>query len=289
MSLSGAIRNAVLRAVRRLELRALRRVPHPRDAALERILNAVELAARGRLGPEERAWVRRIEALRRELLRSSQPVSLPDFGPGHSAVSDREPGFDRHRETSTVGERCRLGSKSPFGALLLFRLVREFRPARCLELGTNLGISAAYQAAALRLNGSGVLATIEGAPELAELARRHLHGLGLQEAEVLPGRFLDVLPRVLEAPEPLDYVFIDGHHDGPATVAYFDRIHPALAAAGALVVFDDVAWSSGMAQAWETLRADPRIRVSVNLGAMGICWTDGAGAPRIRTELPLHL
>lgn len=289
MSLRDAARGVVLHAVRRMEMRALRRIPRPRDPALQRILDAVERAVRGRPGAEERAWIRRIEALRRELLRSDQVISLPDYGDGNRAVSDRKPGFDRHWETRTVREQCRLGSKSPFGALLLFRLLREFRPARCLELGTSLGISAAYQSAALRLNGGGALATIEGAPELAELSRRHLQGLGLVETQVLPGRFCDVLPRVLTESEPLDYVFIDGHHDGPATVAYFDRIHPALARGGALVVFDDVAWSGGMAQAWETLRADPRIRISVNLGAMGIGWIDAAAAPRAQAELPLHL
>lgn len=289
MKLRDVGRGVALHALRRLELRAERRIPHPRDPVLQRILDAVERAVRGRLSAEERAWVQRIEALRRELLRSDQVVSLPDFGVGHRAVSDRAAGFDRHLETRTVREQCRLGSKSPFGARLLFHLVREFRPARCLEMGTSLGISAAYQSAALRLNGGGVLTTIEGVPGLAELSRQHLHSLGLEEAEVLQGRFSDVLPQVLDGPQALDYVFIDGHHDGPATVAYFDRIHPALAPGGALVVFDDVAWSSGMAQAWDTLRADPRIRVSVNLGAMGIGWVDGAAAPRASADLPLHL
>lgn len=275
----------MLDAVRRVELRAARRIPRPRDPVLQRIVGAVEGAVRGRATPEERAWIRRIEALRRRLLASERRVALPDFGPGHSSVSDREP-WSGYSPSRTVAEQC-AGSKSPFGARVLFRLVREFGPARCLELGANLGISAAYQSAALRLNGAGALTTVEGAPELARLARENLSSLGL-EAQVLEGRFGDVLPAVLAAPEPLDYVFIDGHHDGPATVAYFDRIHPSLAR-GALVVFDDVEWSSGMARAWEEIRGDPRVRVSVGLGAMGIAWVDGADGPRVRADVPLHI
>lgn len=285
MRLSGPVRSALLDAVRRVEVRAVRRIPRPRDPALQRMVGAVEAAVRGRATPEERAWFRRIEALRRRLLASDGRLALPDYGPGTTSVSDRE-AWSGYHAAPTVAEQC-AGSKSPFGARLLFRLVRELRPARCLELGTNLGISAAYQAAALRLNGAGALTTVEGAPELARRAREHLAGLGL-DAEVLQGRFGDVLPAVLARPDPLDYVFIDGHHDGPATVAYFDRIHPALAR-GALVVFDDVAWSSGMARAWEELRADPRIRVSVGLGAMGLAWVDGAAAPRVRADVPLHI
>jgi predicted O-methyltransferase YrrM len=183
----------------------------------------------------------------------------------------------------TVGERC-LSSKSPLGALLLFRLVRELRPAHALELGTNLGISAAYQAAALALNGGGELHTIEGAPRLAALARAHLASLGLA-AEVHEGRFSDVLPGLLARTAPLDYVFIDGHHDGPATVGYFAQIHPALGP-GALVVFDDIAWSAGMAEAWRTVRADPRVRVAIGLGTMGACLVGGQGEP-LRIDLPI--
>ena len=274
MSVLDPVRTTVLYARRRLALRRVRRVAS-RDEGVGGILRAIEATLGGGLAPEERAWVRRIEQLRRRLRSSREPVTLTDFGAG--------PGSGRAASTHTVGERC-LSSKSPLGALLLFRLVRELRPSRCLELGTNLGISAAYQAAALRLNGGGELHTVEGAHALAELSRTHLASLGLS-AEVHEGRFLDVLPGLLARTAPLDYVFIDGHHDGPATVGYFARIHPSLAP-GALVVFDDVAWSSGMAEAWRTIRADPRVRVAVGLGTMGVCIVGGEGET-VRIDLPI--
>lgn len=265
----------MLYARRRMALRRLRRVEPPQDEGLRRILGAVELTLGGELTPEERAWVRRIEGLRRRLRGSREPLTLTDFGAGTGAAGPAS--------TSTVGERC-LSSKSPLGALLLFRLVRAFRPARCLELGTNLGISAAYQAAALVLDGGGELHTVDGAHALAELARSHLASLHLA-AEVHEGRFLDLLPGLLARTAPLDYVFIDGHHDGPATVGYFAQIHPSLSP-GALVVFDDVAWSSGMAEAWATLQADPRVRVAVSLGTMGVCIVGGEG-DAVRMGLPI--
>jgi predicted O-methyltransferase YrrM len=273
MRVLDPVRSTVLYARRRLALRRVRRVEPPRDEDLRRILRAVELTLRGELEPAERAWVHRIEGLRRRLRGSREPVTLTDFGAGPA----------RPASLHTVGERC-LSSKSPLGALLLFRLVRELRPARCLELGTNLGISAAYQAAALLLNGGGALHTVEGAPTLAELSRGHLASLQLA-AEVHEGRVLDVLPRLLPRTAPLDYVFIDGHHDGPATVGYFAQIHPHLSP-GALVVFDDIAWSSGMAGAWTTIQADPRVRVAVSLGTMGVCIVGGEG-DALRIDLPI--
>ncbi|MFL5540543.1 MAG: O-methyltransferase [Longimicrobiaceae bacterium] len=267
MSVRDLLRDAVLWVRRQLALRRVARVTSG-DDGLRRILRAVEQTLRGELSPEERSWIRRITELRRRLRASRDLVTPPDADPALA---------------HTVGQRY-LSSKSHLGALLLFHLVREFRPSRCLELGTNLGVSAAYQAAALALNGGGELHTIEGTAALVDLARRHLASLGLA-AEVHAGWFSDVLPGLLARTAPLDHVFIDGHHDGPATVGYFAQIHPALGP-GALVVFDDVAWSAGMAEAWRTIQADPRVRVAVGLGTMGVCLVGGEGEP-VRIDLPI--
>jgi predicted O-methyltransferase YrrM len=153
---------------------------------------------------------------------------------------------------------------------VLFKLVRESRPRLCLELGTNMGISAAYQASALRLNGDGELLTIEGSASRAELARRHLAGLGLTNVRVTTGRFDDVLPVILDESGPVDFAFIDGHHDEAATRRYFDLIVSA-ATPSALVVLDDISWSDGMKRAWGALHSDSRVALSVDLRVIGLC------------------
>jgi len=280
----AAVRAIALQLLHRAALRRLRALATPTHPGLERILAAVELALQGRADPDERAWIARIERRRRELLASDEPLAPVDYGAGQTSAADRHPQVAGEAEW-TVGGRCR-SSKSPFWALLLFRLVRELRPERCLELGTNCGISAAYQAAALRLNGAGSLRTVEGNPALVALSRRSLASLGLA-ATVEEGRFADVLPRLLEEEGPFDHVFVDGHHDGAGTVGYFEQLLPRLGPA-AVVVFDDIAWSTGMAQAWQTLRAHPRVRVAVDLGAMGVCVVDGGAGPAIRVTLPLR-
>ena len=120
-----------------------------RSPALEQALR--ETLA-NRLEPAEGDWVRRIESLRRRLHRSSDTIAMYDYGAEGDAV----------REV-TVAERCRGASKPYFWSLLLLKLIRQFRPLRCLELGTCMGISAAYQGAALAINGQeGTLTTIEG-------------------------------------------------------------------------------------------------------------------------------
>ena len=107
-------------------------------------------------------------------------------------------------------------------------------------MGAAVGISAAYQAAALALNGRGTFTTLEGAEPLADIARDNLRRLGLGMVQVVVGRFEDTLDAVLERRRPVDYVFVDGRHDRQATLAYFEQTSPFLAET-AFLIFDDIA------------------------------------------------
>lgn len=152
---------------------------------------------------------------------------------------------------------------------MLFRMIRHLRPVSCLELGTCVGISASYQASALKLNGSGQLITLEGSPEIAKLARETLAQLELTNATVVTGPFYQTLPGALESAAPIDFLFNDGHHDHDALLAYFTQALPHLAKE-AVIVFDDISWSSGMRQAWREIEDDSRVAATVDLGIIGI-------------------
>lgn len=77
----------------------------------------------------------------------------------------------------------------------LFNVVRTTKPDNVLEMGTCIGVSAAYQAAALYLNEGGELVTIEGSEVLASISRENLNSLGLENATVRRGRFQNMLQR----------------------------------------------------------------------------------------------
>jgi predicted O-methyltransferase YrrM len=224
----------------------------------------------------EKSWVERIEGLRQDLRSSQAGVAHVDYGAGasHLRVTD-EMMYEGRSVTTTVGEICRISSSPPSNALLLFQLIRGFRPKVCLELGTNLGIAAAYQAAALMLNGSGRIITLEGADSIASLAIQHLGGLGLN-AEVVVGRFQDTLGGVLREHGPIDFAFVDGHHDEHATLRYFDQIRPALMPR-AVLVFDDISWSAGMQRAWQAITEHAAVALAIDLSSVGICLIDPAG------------
>ena len=237
--------------------------------ATERKLSGALEAALGHPAEtQEEAWIEQIEALRETLLRSDADVSFRDYGVG-MRLQPRQQEESFREVTRTMRAVCR-SSVPPHEGRVLFHLIRQFQPMRCLELGTCLGISAAYQAAALAANGEGHLVTLEGGAALARLAETHLEQLGLPGVEVVAGRFADTLPAVLQAHRPIDFAFIDGHHDPAAMLAYYHQLVPHLAD-GAFLVFDDIFWTSGMRQAWTALVADQRMRVALDLLTFGIC------------------
>ncbi len=220
------------------------------------------------------------------LNESAQPVRRVDYGAGDpDSARSGDTMAGGVGVTETLGTISRVGSKSPFWCRVLFQLVRAFGPRSAVEMGSCVGVSASYQAAALALNGEGSLVTIEGDGTLADIARRTLGELGLDNATVVTGRFDAVLDPVLDSMAPVDYVFVDGHHDGDATREYFERIMVRRAPLS-VVVFDDIAWSPGMQGAWSAIASDPRVSLAVDLGALGICVVDGAPGP-CRFLIPL--
>lgn len=249
----------------RIQARRLRKSDDP-------VLAAVGEALRHRLEPEEREWVERIEAERARLAAADDVLETPLRDYSHDESHD-------HVFEDRVGELVMRASKPPEAARFLFALLRRLRPDRIVELGTALGISAAYQGAALTLNEVGAMVTIDASRARMEVARDVLSRLELDEVvETRLARFQDALPSVLSG-EPVGYAFIDGNHDEEATLEYLDLIHPALEYPG-IVVFDDIAWSDGMKQAWRTLRRDKRLAGSAEVLGMGICVYHAPAAAR---------
>lgn len=255
------------------------------DEALRPIAQALGAAWRRSPSGDERVWFGKIEALRRRLEQSTAELTIVDYGAG-SADQNLTPQEMQQGKTvrRRVADICRTAAKPRDWATLLFYLVRHVRPGACLELGSSLGISAAYQSAALELNGHGRLVTVEGAEPVATLARRHLTELGLARGRVEVGRFQDRLDDVLRDLGRLDFAFIDGHHDERATIAYFEKVLPACAER-AVLVFDDIAWSPGMRRAWAGIAAHERVGAAIDLFKIGIGVIAPLHAPKQRFKI----
>ncbi len=221
--------------------------------------------------PEETACISRIEARRRVTNSSKEVVRYRDYGAGTPEIRLTAAEMTEGKVVNgIVGKICRGASKSPASAALLFSLVRHQKPIRCIEMGTSVGISASYIAAALRMNGRGKLITLEGGAALAEVARRNFAALSLEGVvEVVVGPFHETLLGAFKAASPIDFIFIDGHHDEDATRNYFAMMLPFLAPLS-VAVFDDINWSEGMQRAWRSITAAPQCTAGFSLSDFGI-------------------
>jgi len=235
------------------------------------VTTALSRAGWADFSSEETAWISRIEARRRVTNSSKEVVRHRDYGAGTPEMKRTASEMAEGRVVNgIVGKISRVTSQSPASAALLFSLVRHQKPTRCIEMGTSVGISASYIAAALRLNGRGKLITLEGGSTVAEVARRNFAALSLEGVvEVVVGPFHETLLGAFEAASPIDFIFIDGHHDEDATKNYFTMMLPFLAPVS-VAVFDDINWSEGMKRAWRSITAAPQCAASFSLSDVGI-------------------
>lgn len=248
-------------------------------------LNEVFLSTRD---VEEKEACTLIERRRSSLLNSHKEISVLDYGAGGSDSNrDKEEMRKGVPSKALVGDITK-ASKPEFWAAMLFKLVRKLKPVSCVELGSCVGISSAYQGAALRLNGKGNLTTLEGSPEIANVAKETLEDLNLNNTSVVVGPFHDTLKSVLASSKPVDFFFNDGHHDHDAVIEYFNTAMPYFSNE-TVVVVDDISWSPGMKKAWNEIENDTRVSVSIDLGKVGIaCIGDGAAKKeQFKIRIPL--
>lgn len=198
-----------------------------------------------------------IETLRSRLLKNKTVIEVQDFGAGSALSSTNK---------RSIASIARDAAKNKKLSSLLFRIVQYYKPDVILELGTSLGISSAYMAAA---NPSAALITIEGAPTIAKTAKENHNLLGLTNTRILTGSFDHLLPGVLQQLEVVDLAFIDGNHRFGPTVDYFEKIVQC-SGHNSIFIFDDIHWSMEMEKAWEVIKKHTAVRASIDLFFIGI-------------------
>ncbi|MFK7924638.1 MAG: O-methyltransferase [Bacteroidia bacterium] len=207
-------------------------------------------------------WGAKVEQLRRSLTadRKAQ-LSFEDLGAGSANTGSQT-------ISRSVASLARLSARHRREGELLYRICQYYQPKRCLEFGTNLGISTLYQLGAL---DDSRFVSMEGAAPLAALAKQHCDHLGLSP-EIWVGEFSHLLEERLDlaAYQP-DYVFVDGNHRYQPTIDYFKQLLPHMRDGG-IIIFDDINWSAEMQQAWAEIVAHPAVPISLDLYVLGICF-----------------
>lgn len=201
-----------------------------------------------------------LEHLRKQALRDSRILTYPDPGSG-SHVSG-------NTTQRSVHQIARYSLKPPAQARMLHRLVKYFTPEQVLELGTSLGITSCYLAAALPQNGK--LYTVDAAAPVLDIARDHIRTAALENCiHITQGLFDEVLPHLLASMPRVDMAYIDGNHRYAPTVNYVKQLLPHVHN-NSVLILDDIYWSKGMQQAWQEIIQWPEVTVSIDLFHVGL-------------------
>lgn len=205
-----------------------------------------------------KGWQNReaIKSLRKELLRDHSQISINDLGAG-SRVDN---GASRK-----VSKLVKVSATPLKEAGLLQRLVDFLGCKSILELGTNLGITTAVLASA---KCKPHVVSIEGAPKLAERAVKNLEKLNLN-VQIISGSFEEKLALALGDLEKVDMAYIDGNHRKEPTLAYFNEISQKIHNDSVIVV-GDIHWSDEMEEAWEEIKKNALVRVTVDIFDVGL-------------------
>ena len=195
-----------------------------------------------------------IEQLRGILLNENQKLKVKDFGAGSN--------FHQSKEVS-LSKLTKYVQSSKSKGQLLFRISNYFQPERILELGTSLGLSTAYLAAA---NKKTKVVTVEADSKVANIAKNNFKKLKLVNVELIVNQFDNVLEELSN--DYFELVFFDGNHTKPATLKYFNWAKKNTSD-NSIFIFDDIYWSKEMTQAWEVIITNTKVTASIDCFNLG--------------------
>jgi predicted O-methyltransferase YrrM len=198
-----------------------------------------------------------VENLRKKMISDRRMIDFTDLGSGAAS------GKEGQRQLSKIARHSPVSRK--YG-ILLSRLASEFGRPYVVEFGTSIGISTMYMAAARE---DIRVFTIEGCPSVSKIALENFRAAGFSNIDLMTGSFDDLLPTVMALPGCPGFVFIDGNHRKDPVIKYFGMIK-SKSDEKTVIAIDDIHYSPEMEAAWDIIRNDVDVPVTIDTGRMGI-------------------
>lgn len=198
-----------------------------------------------------------IRKVRNRLITDPRSIVVKDLGAGSEKLKTNL------RKVSDIARYSPVPEK--YG-ILLSNLASEFGKPLILELGTSFGISTMYMASS---SADSVVYTVEGCPSIAEIADLNFKSAGLSNVKLLTGTFDEALPVVAETGLKPGLVFIDGDHRKDPVLRYFNQI-AEMSDNETVIVIDDIYYSNEMEEAWNEIKLNEKVSVTVDIFRMGI-------------------
>lgn len=199
-----------------------------------------------------------IENLRKVLLaQTNTVVDVTDFGTGGFANPYRKVALPKLVAMTTPKRQ----------GWFMYKLLQFLNPKTVLELGTNLGIGTAYFQSALGANAH--IYTIEGCPNISELAQCNFTQLGKHNITRITGNLDTILAEKLKSIPALDFVYFDANHAYKPTINYFE-LCLTVKKDNTVFLLDDLRYSPEMLKAWQYIQNHPSVQVTIDLFDQGI-------------------
>ena len=198
-----------------------------------------------------------IEKRRAQLIADAQLLNVWDRGAGSRQSNTTQ------RSVSAIAKAALKPKKY---SQLLHKIIAYYQPTQVLEMGTSLGITTCYLASA---NPSAKVVTMEGAPNVAQMAKQTFLELGLNNIELKEGDFEETLPSYLNSIETVGVAYVDGNHRYAPTMHYFESLLQKTNDQS-ILIFDDIHWSAEMEQAWEEIKNHNAITLTIDLFFIGL-------------------
>jgi predicted O-methyltransferase YrrM len=165
----------------------------------------------------------------------------------------------------SIGSIVRKSSiRSKYGKLL-YKLILAYQPEIILELGTGIGISTSWMAMA---DKKVELTTVDADLNKLNTAKEIHQKLDLRNIKYINKDFDEFLKDYRPSSGRF-LAFIDGNHSYQASLNYYNTL-VKYAKEDAILIFDDINWSSGMMRAWKEIAMDTRSVICIDLFFLGI-------------------
>ncbi len=194
--------------------------------------------------------------LRKALLQDNTKIKMEDFGAGSQIFTNK---------VRLVKNIAKSGISNQKQSELLFRMINFLNAKVCLELGTSIGLNTLYMAS---VNKNNRVISIDACADLYDYAKNLAKKNKLENIEFINAKFDAVLTEIIEKNKSLDFIYIDGNHSYEATMRYFNFFVEKVNT-NTVIVFDDIYWSPGMTKAWDEIKGNQKVKLSIDTFFMG--------------------
>lgn len=151
---------------------------------------------------------------------------------------------------------------------LVFRLVAYHQPKQLIELGTDLGITTAYLAKACA--DTSVLKLVD-TQEMAISTQQNLATIGVKNVTLEFGKLEEIFKITIAKTKTLDLVYVGGKNTKDFALTIFN-LCLTKANEDTVLIFDQIYWSEEMQSAWQTIKNNPQVTVTIDLFWFGLVY-----------------